>query len=66
MGTDANELFTRLITAMNAGDFEVLADLIHPDFVSDSPQSGERVHGFAGFRAQLENYPVASLRRSLN
>lgn len=54
---NAHDLFTRLITvdATNAGDIDALAELFHPEFVGDFPQSGERVHGFAGFRAQLEN-----------
>ncbi|MEX2548101.1 MAG: nuclear transport factor 2 family protein [Chloroflexota bacterium] len=54
---NAHDMFTRLITATNAGDIDALEELFHPEFVGDFPQSGERIHGFAGFRAQLENYP---------
>lgn len=50
-------MFTRLLTATSADEIDALAELFHPEFVGDSPQSGERVHGFAGYRAQLDNYP---------
>jgi len=42
---------------MDERDFATLEKMIHPDLVSDMPQSGERTVGFAGFRAQLEQYP---------
>lgn len=42
---------------MDERDFATLEKMIHPDLVSDMPQSGERTLGFAGFRAQLEQYP---------
>ncbi len=50
-------VFERWTVAMTTFDFETLRDLIHPDYVQDWPQSGERVHGFAAFRAILESYP---------
>ncbi len=31
--------------------------LLHPDFVEEWPQSGERIRGKANLRAILENYP---------
>lgn len=55
------EVFTRFVEAMNALDFDALEQLIHPDYVNDYPQSGERFRGFAAFRAQLEGYPGGGL-----
>lgn len=52
-----HDLFTRVLTATTGTELDELEALFHPEFVADSPQSGERVHGFAGFRYQLENYP---------
>jgi hypothetical protein len=52
-----HEMFRRLLSATNASEMDALAELFHPEFVAESPQSGERAHGFAGFRYQLENYP---------
>jgi hypothetical protein len=31
--------------------------MLHPDFVADYPQSGERIRGYEAFRAMLEGYP---------
>lgn len=57
MSSPTRDLFNRFVAAMNALDFETLEELIHPDYVGDYPQSGERFRGFAAFRAQLEHYP---------
>ena len=54
---DAQTFFVRFLRAMDERDFATLEKMIHPDLVSDMPQSGERTVGFAGFRAQLEQYP---------
>ncbi len=51
------EIFERWTHAMAARDFDLLRELIHPDFVTEWPQSGERVRGFEAFRAILESYP---------
>jgi hypothetical protein len=51
------DFFRRYIAAIASRDFATLESMIHPDFTSDYPQSGERFRGFAAFRAQLENYP---------
>ena len=49
--------FKRYVKAIADRDFEALEEMIHPDYIGDYPQSGERFRGFAAFRAQLENYP---------
>jgi hypothetical protein len=54
---DHRQLFDRLVRAMNALDYAELERLIHPDFVGEFPQSGERLRGVAGLRAQLQEYP---------
>jgi hypothetical protein len=54
---NAHEMFTRLLSATTATEVDALGELFHPEFVGDSPQSGERIHGFAGFRMQMQNYP---------
>ena len=51
------DFFRRYIQAISSRDFVALESMIHPDFSSDYPQSGERFRGFAAFRAQLESYP---------
>ena len=38
-------------------DFATLEAMVHPDIVTDYPQSGERFRGFGAMRAQLERYP---------
>jgi ketosteroid isomerase-like protein len=42
---------------MSRRDLDGLLALMHPDFVEEYPQSGERVRGPANLRAILENYP---------
>lgn len=57
MPSPVRELFTRLVTAMNSGEFDVLSEIVAEDFEGYFPQSGERFRGIAAFRAQLEGYP---------
>ena len=38
-------------------DFDRLSELRSGEFVEDWPQSGERIHGDANYRAIHENYP---------
>jgi hypothetical protein len=51
------------------GDFAVLAELRHRDFVEEWPQSGERIRGHANYRAIHEQYPgglpASEMRRVL-
>ncbi|MEP7158836.1 MAG: nuclear transport factor 2 family protein [Chloroflexota bacterium] len=57
MAESTQEFFKRYVKAIADRDFTALEALIHPDYVTDYPQSGERFRGFAAFRQQLENYP---------
>lgn len=49
--------FRRYIKAIAERDFDALGQMIHPDYIGEYPQSGERFRGFAAFRFQLEHYP---------
>lgn len=55
--SNAHSVFERFVTALNAGEFAALDELIHPDFEDLYPQSGERTRGPSNLRAILENYP---------
>lgn len=57
MPESVRDFFTRYVRAIAVLDIATLEQMIHPDFVGFYPQSGERFHGFAAMRAQLENYP---------
>src|SRR5947208_2427122 len=57
MAESKKDFFARYVKAIAESDFAALETMIHPDYVSDYPQSGERFRGFAAFRWQLENYP---------
>jgi hypothetical protein len=57
VANEAREFFVRLIDAMNAHDLDAAEAMVHPDFVAESHQSGERSRGREGFRAQLRDYP---------
>jgi hypothetical protein len=57
MAAARSEFFKRYIRAIAEKDFATLEQMVHPDYVGEYPQSGERFRGFAAFRAQLENYP---------
>ena len=51
------DLLGRLYDAFNRHDYDEAMKLLHPDFIEDWPQSGERIYGPANLRAILENYP---------
>ena len=57
MPESVSEFFKRYIRAIQEKDFAALEQMVHPDYVAEYPQSGERFRGFGAFRAQLENYP---------
>ena len=57
MAESVRDFFARYFRAVNDLDFVALGQMIHPDFVGFYPQSGERFHGFAALKAQLEKYP---------
>lgn len=57
MAKDSRAMFERWVRAIADRDFATLEEMVHPDVVTDYPQSGERFVGFAAMRAQLERYP---------
>ena len=57
MPDSKQEFFRRYIRAIAERDFTNLETMIHPDYIGEYPQSGERFRGFDAFRAQLEHYP---------
>jgi hypothetical protein len=57
MSEQLRDFFRRYVQAIAERDFDVLEQMIHPDYVGEYPQSGERFYGYAALRAQLENYP---------
>ncbi len=59
------QIFERWVAAMGSLDFDALRELIHPDYIGDYPQSGERLRGFEAFREMVENYPGGGIREGL-
>jgi ketosteroid isomerase-like protein len=55
--TDNRERIDSFFSALNAGRFDDIAELMDPDVVQEWPQSGERIRGVKNFRAVMENYP---------
>lgn len=53
------EVLQRVMQTITDGDYDALEGLLHPEFVQEMPQSGERVVGIANFRKILENLPGA-------
>lgn len=51
------QLFERWVKAVNEQDRALLASVLHPDYVDEMPQSGERTRGAANLFAILDNYP---------
>lgn len=54
MSTQAQNLVRRLIDAINRQDYDVLQDLVDPDYVYRAP--GEELRGVAGLQGLLTNY----------
>lgn len=57
MLSDHQSIGTRFASAMNKMDRDAIRSLVTDDFVTDWPQSGERIEGLDNFFACLENYP---------
>jgi hypothetical protein len=57
MPGQGRQFFDRLLAAMMKADRQALEELVHPDYVGDFPQSGERGRGLEPFWAQLKAYP---------
>jgi len=51
------DAINRFFKALNARQFDEIAELANPDVVQEWPQSGERMKGLKNVRAVLENYP---------
>lgn len=51
------EVLERLNVMIGDRDYDALGEVLHPDFVQEMPQSGERVVGIENFRRILENMP---------
>jgi hypothetical protein len=65
MSFDAQAFFVRFIRAMDAQDRATLEEMIHPDLVTDMPQSGERSRGFEAFWTQMEQYPGGGIENTI-
>jgi hypothetical protein len=50
-------ILERMMEIITGRDYGALDDILHPDFVQEIPQSGERVVGIENFRKILENLP---------
>jgi hypothetical protein len=55
--TDRRELVARFLDALRERDRDGLASMVHPEFATRIPQSGELNRSFEGFWAELEAYP---------
>jgi hypothetical protein len=55
------EQIERFIDLMNQRAWDRLGEVLHPEFVEDWPQSGERIRGIVNMRAVREQYPGGAL-----
>ncbi len=55
--TESRAVLERMMEIVRSRDYDKLDEVLHPDFVQEIPQSGERVSGIADFRKILENMP---------
>lgn len=53
----SREVLERMRVIIAEADWDALPEVLHPDFVQEMPQSGERVVGIENFRKILEFYP---------
>ena len=58
-------LIERYLAADSRNDAEMLANLRHPDYVAEWPQTGERVRGSANDRLIHSNYPGYPTERQI-
>lgn len=56
-GARNRAVLERMWEIIRARDYAALPEVLHPDFVQEIPQSGERVVGVGNFRKILENLP---------
>lgn len=57
MGESARDIFERWIDAVNRNDQATLRSMLHPEYVDEMPQTGERTRGADNALAILANYP---------
>jgi hypothetical protein len=58
VGTHQNRAaLERMMEIVSSREYDALEEVLHPDFVQEIPQSGERVVGIKNFRKILENLP---------
>ncbi len=55
------EQIERFVDLMNQRAWDQLGEVLHPEFVEDWPQSGERIRGIANMRSVREQYPGGAL-----
>jgi len=55
--TTPKEIVEQFWKTMATNDFNAAGRLLHPDFILEWPQSGERIKGPDNFAAMNENYP---------
>ena len=63
---DHEGLVRRYAEAMNTNNRQLMAAQVTADFITDWPQSGERVRGLENFWAIIDNYPGANGRPPAN
>ena len=51
------EVLDNYVKAINAGDWELMREVLAPDYIEDYPQSGERVRGRENAIAVRSRYP---------
>lgn len=54
---DPRQMLERFVRAVNERDLEGLRSVLHPGYVEEYPQSGERIRGADNLYAMVANYP---------
>ena len=57
MAREPREMFERYVDLLNRQDWDALETFLHPDYVEEYPQSGERIRGVAKLKAMMTNCP---------
>lgn len=57
MSDGIRTLLERWVEAMDRGDWDAVAEMVHPDYMDEMPQSRERTRGWQNMRAILEGFP---------
>jgi SnoaL-like domain len=61
---NTRDVVERYGRAMESRDIDSVLALLHPDYVEDYPQSGERIRGAANLSAMMQHYPGGEPRTS--